>query len=76
MADITAAEIAKIEAYMQTTFGNEKIFVKPRDRTKDSAEVLLAGEFIGIIYKDDEDGETSYDFNMAILEMDLPQSAS
>jgi hypothetical protein len=25
-----------------------------------------------VLFKDEEDGETSYAFNMAILEMDLP----
>ena len=38
-------------------------------------EVLLNGEFIGTIYKDEEDGETSYDFNMAILQMDMEAAA-
>ncbi|MDP8995895.1 MAG: DUF3126 family protein, partial [Pseudomonadota bacterium] len=28
-------------------------------------------EFVGIIFRDDEDGELSYNFSMAILEMDL-----
>jgi hypothetical protein len=37
-------------------------------------EVQVAGEFIGVIFKDDEDGEISYAFNMAILEMDLPEA--
>ena len=74
MSDITNNDIARVEAYMQTTFGNDHIRVVPRDRTKDSAEVLLRGEFIGIVYKDDEDG-LSFDFNMAILEEDLPKTA-
>lgn len=75
MANIDNAEIASLEAYMQTTFGNDNIALKPREKAQDSVEVLLHGEFIGLIYKDDEDGETSYDFNMAILAMDLPQKA-
>ncbi|HIL28120.1 MAG TPA: DUF3126 family protein, partial [Micavibrio sp.] len=41
-------------------------------QTDDSVEVLLNGEFLGVIYKDDEDpSDVSYDFNMAILDMDL-----
>jgi hypothetical protein len=27
-----------------------------------------------VIFKDEEDGEISYAFNMAILEMDLPEA--
>ena len=32
----------------------------------------MSDEFIGVLYKDDEDGDVSYDFNMSILEFDLP----
>lgn len=74
MSEITNKDIARVEAYLQTTFSNDNIRVVPRDRAKDSAEVLLHGEFIGVIYKDDEDG-LSFDFNMAILEEDLPKTA-
>jgi hypothetical protein len=44
-----------------------------RPKQADSVEVHVNGEFIGVIFKDEEDGETSYAFNMAILEMDLPE---
>lgn len=75
MAVIDPSEIPSLEAYMQTTFSNDRISLKTREKAKDSLEVLLNGEFIGVIYKDDEDDEISYDFNMAILEMDLPKRA-
>ena len=75
MAVIEASEIQALEAYMQTTFSNDRIALREREKAKDSVEVLLNGEFIGVIYKDDEDDEVSYDFNMAILEMDLPKRA-
>ena len=71
MSNISASEAARIQAYLQKKFGNKEITLRARERNNDSAEVLLAGEFMGVIYKDEEDGETSYDFNMAILEMDL-----
>ena len=35
-------------------------------------EVFMEDEFIGTLFRDDEDGEVSYAFNMAILEFDLP----
>ena len=35
----------------------------------------LGDEFMGTIYRDDDEGDISYDFNMAILEMDLPPAA-
>ena len=35
------------------------------------AEVLLGSQFIGVLYKNEDEGETSYDFNMSILSEDL-----
>ncbi len=67
-------EIVKLQTYLRARFGNDTISLKPRKETDDSVEVLLGGEFIGVIYKDDEDADVSYDFNMAILEIDLPAS--
>ena len=72
---MNANEIKRLQAYLQTKFGNAKLTLAPRKEDKDSLEVLLAGEFLGIIYRDEDEGDISYDFNMAILEMDLPQAA-
>lgn len=71
MTVISAGEATRLQAYLQKKFSNRDLTVRARERTTDSLEVLLAGEFIGVIYKDDEDEDVSYDFNMAILEIDL-----
>ena len=42
-----------------------------RMKKTDSAEVYLADEFIDIIHVDDEDGDRSFNFTMAILDVDL-----
>ncbi len=63
-------EIRKLEAYLKRTL-NPALVVKARPRKDDSAEVYLGDEFIGVIYRDDEDGDLSYNFSMAILEVDL-----
>ena len=74
--DLTPEEVQKLQHYMQDKFSNAGILVRERSQTKDSAEVLLNGEFIGVIYKDDEDAEdVSYDFNMSILDIDLKEAA-
>ncbi len=67
----TQQEIIKLETYLKTKFGNQQLQIMPR-KTDDSVEVLLSGEFIAFIYKDEEDGDVSYDMNMAILSSDLP----
>jgi hypothetical protein len=45
--------------------------VKKRPQKDDSAEVYIGEEFIGVIFRDEEDGELSYNFSMAILDFDL-----
>lgn len=65
------SEIVRLQKYLQQKFGNSQITLSER-KDKDSVEVMLAGEFIGTIYRDEDDGDISYDFNMAILDMDLP----
>jgi hypothetical protein len=72
MSTMDPAEVSRLQAYLQGKFGHNGIALKMRGKMDDSVEVILNGEFIGTIYKDQEDGETSYDFNMAILEIDLP----
>lgn len=63
-------EIKKLEAHLKRTFGNPHVAVKARPKQKDSAEVEMKGEFIGVIYKD-EDDDGSFMFEMAILAEDL-----
>ncbi|APG84367.1 DUF3126 family protein [Sinorhizobium americanum] len=63
-------EIRKLEAYFKRTL-NPAMVVKARPRKDESAEVYLGDEFLGVIFRDEEDGELSYSFSMAILEVDL-----
>lgn len=71
----TNQEIQKLTAYLQQKFRNPTFILKPREKAQDSVEVHLGEEFIGLIYKDADEGETSYDFNMAILDIDLNNAA-
>jgi hypothetical protein len=68
---VDKTEIAKIQAYMRRTFGNETMRVVPRPKKADSAEVFVGEEFIGVLFVDDEDGDRSFNFQMAILAEDL-----
>ena len=71
MADLDATEIPQLQSYLEHKFKNKGFALKMREKTKDSVEVILNGEFIGVIYKDVDEGETSYAFNMTILDIDL-----
>jgi hypothetical protein len=68
---LTRSEIWRIEKYLRGLFRLDTISLVERP-TDDSVEVHIGDEFIGVLFKDDEDGEISYAFNMAILEIDLP----
>lgn len=63
-------DILRIEKHLRHTFTNSTIVLKARPKQKDSAEVYIGDEFIGVVYQDeDEDG--SFMFEMAILGEDL-----
>jgi hypothetical protein len=56
---------------LRKTFDLEAIEVRKRAKKQDSVEVFVKEEFVGVIYKDDEDNEVTYQFQMAILADDL-----
>ena len=64
-------ELAKVEAYLRKTFGNKTLTVRTRPKKEDSAEVYLGEDFIAVLYREEEEGEISYQFQMAILDIDL-----
>ena len=64
-------ELTKLTAFFRRTFNNPALVVKKRPQKTDSCEVYVGDEFIGVISKDEEDGELSYQFSMAILDIDL-----
>ena len=62
-------EIKKLDAFFKRAFKSPTMQVKARPRKEDSAEVYVGEEFLGLVYKDEEEGD--YNFSMAILEIDL-----
>lgn len=68
---MNAQEAAKVQAYLRSKFDLPNLSLKARPKVTDSVEVFLADESIGIIYRDEDEGEVSYQFQMAILEEDL-----
>lgn len=63
-------EVLRIEAYLKEKL-NPGLRLIARKETDDSVEVYLGAEFLAVVYKDEDDGETSYAFNMTILSEDL-----
>ena len=62
---MSPTEINKVQDYLFSIFKTKGLEVKARKK-KDSAEVFIGEEFIGVVYVD-EDEEGSYLFEMAIL---------
>ena len=72
---MTDQERARLQRYLSKQFNAPNLEVRARSNKTDSAEVYMGDEFVGVLFRDDEDGDVSYDFNMAILEIDLPEDA-
>ena len=68
---MTRDEIVKLEHYLKNVFRLPELQVRQRPRKEDSAEVYVGEEFIGVLFRDDDEGEISYQFQMAILDYDL-----
>ena len=68
---MTPEELIKLTNFLRKQFQNTQILVKRRPQKSDSAEVYIGDEFIGVIFRDDEDEDLSYNFQMAILDFDL-----
>jgi hypothetical protein len=67
-------ELGRLEAYLKKTFGTKNLTVRARPKKDDSAEVYVGDDFIAVLFREEEDGEVSYQFQMAILEMDLEEA--
>ena len=62
--------VKRIEAYLTRTL-NPGLTLAARPRVNDSVEVTLAGEHVGLVYLIEDEGETSYQLEMTILQEDL-----
>lgn len=63
-------ETLRLEAYLKEKL-NPGLRLLPRDKVDDSVEVYLGAEFIAVVYKDVDEGETSYQLTMTVLKEDI-----
>ena len=73
---MTPNEIARVQGYLRQTFSNSRLAVIPPPKPSAPIEVHIAGEFIGVLHRDDDEGEVSYSLLISILEEDLPPASS
>lgn len=72
---LTKPELDKLQAYLRKVLSNKSVEVRARQRAVDAAEVYVGGEFLAVVSKDIEDGETCYQLSMTILDYDLEEDA-
>lgn len=70
---MNADELTLLTKYFRKTFDNPSLAVKARPKIKDSAELYLGEEFLGIVTKIEDEGEVSFDLSMSILDFDLEE---
>ncbi len=68
---MTDDELKSIENYLAKMFKNDDFELKKRKSIDDSCEVYLTNEFLGLIYKETDEGEEDFQFHMTILKEDL-----
>ncbi len=71
-ASSTAPDIKKLDAYLKRKFDNDRVRVVARLKKKDSAEVYVGEEYIGVLFFDEKDVRSSY-FELPILALDLDE---
>jgi hypothetical protein len=66
-------ETRSLEDFFKQKFGNAAFRIKRPPKKRDSFEVYVGEEFIGVVYIEGEGQNRSYVLEMAILEMDLTE---
>ena len=75
MKPMTPNDIARVQDYLRRTFNNDKIAIDVPAKRGAPVEVRIADEFIGVLHRDDDDGDVSWSLMMTILEDDLPPAS-
>lgn len=67
-------DLPKLQKYLRKVFRTEALKVVMHPKKKDMAEVFIGDEFIAPVYREEDDGEVSYQLQMAILDVDLDEA--
>ena len=69
------SDIARVQAYLRATLGNDRVHIDAPKRKGASVEVRVGSEFLGTLHRDEEDNEVSFSLHVTILDEDLPALA-
>jgi hypothetical protein len=64
--EMNKAEIVKLREFLRRSFGAPALQVAPNSKSAEAADVSLGERKIGTITVDDEDGDRSFSFAMAL----------
>ena len=68
--NFTPMEAEKVQAFLNGKL-NPELQVRLRQRPDECAEIYLGAECLGVVSKNVDEGETSYSFEITILDIDL-----
>ena len=68
--NMTPLEAAKLQMFLQSKL-NPELVVQCRNRPDECAEIHIGDECLGVVSKIIDEGETSYSFEITILDIDL-----
>ena len=68
---MTKEEMQRVQKYLRAKLGNPDVEVRDGEGKDAPCQLYAGGEFLGVIYRDVDDGEVTYDVNISILEMDV-----
>ncbi|MBL4802930.1 MAG: DUF3126 family protein [Emcibacter sp.] len=68
-------EVMRLRKYLNDKFETTKFKLEGGNQKDGSMELHFDSEFLGVIYRDEDEGEVSYALNIAILEEDLPPAS-
>ncbi len=66
------SELARVQEYLRKNFDNNRFTIPIPLKSGAPVEVYLGDEHIGVLHRDEDEGEISYSHVMTILSEDLP----
>jgi hypothetical protein len=74
-AHVTPEEASKLQSFLRGKL-NPELIVKMRQRPDECAEIYLGAECLGVVQKVVDEGETSFSFEISIIQEDLDEAAA
>lgn len=66
-------DLPRLQRYLRKMFSTDALTIDMHPKKTDMAEVMIGENFIGPIYFDEDEGEVSYQLQIAILDIDLEE---